>query len=99
VKPLYAAKLVNRPNVGIPTPRAVWIAEALKELPAPISIEEIAVHDFGDIRTVSFAMKFTGCKRSFHPILSRHRSQLPRPFGCPANQSRNRLISDIEPNL
>ena len=44
-------------NIGVPTPRAEWIAQSLKEPSASISIAQMAVHDYGNIRIVSFAMK------------------------------------------
>jgi len=46
-------------NIGVPTPRAEWIAQSLKEPSASISIAQMAVHDYGNIRIVSFAMKRT----------------------------------------
>jgi len=50
-------------DIGIPTPRADWVAQSLKEPPASISIGQMAVHDYGNIRVVSFAMKRTGVAR------------------------------------
>jgi hypothetical protein len=50
-------------NIGVPTPRAEWIAQSLKERPAPISISQMAVHDYGNIRIVSFVMKRTAGTR------------------------------------
>lgn len=50
-------------NIGVPTPRAEWIAQSLKETPASISIGQMAVHDYGNIRIVSFAMKRTADNR------------------------------------
>jgi hypothetical protein len=44
-------------NIGVPTPRAEWLAQSLKEAPASVSISQMAVHDYGNIRIVSFAMK------------------------------------------
>lgn len=44
-------------NIGVPTPRANWIAQSLKEPPLSVSIEQMAVHDYGKIRIVSFVMK------------------------------------------
>jgi hypothetical protein len=43
-------------NIGVATPRADWIAQSLKEPSAPMSIGQMAVHDYGDIRIVSFVM-------------------------------------------
>ena len=51
-------------NIGVPTPRAEWIAQSLKEPPASVSIEQMAVHDYQNIRIVSFAMKRTAAGRS-----------------------------------
>jgi hypothetical protein len=50
-------------NIGVPTPRAEWIAQSLKEPSASISIAQMAVHDYGNIRIVSFAMKRTADTR------------------------------------
>jgi len=50
-------------NIGVPTPRAEWIAQSLKEPSASISIAQMAVHDYGNIRIVSFAMKRTADNR------------------------------------
>jgi hypothetical protein len=44
-------------NIGVPTPRADWITQSLKEPLESVSIEQMAVHDYGDIRVVSFVMK------------------------------------------
>jgi len=44
-------------NIGVPTPRAEWLAQSLKEAPASVSISQMAVHDYGNIRIVSFVMK------------------------------------------
>jgi hypothetical protein len=43
-------------NIGVPVPRSDWIAQSLKESPVSISIGQMAVHDFGNIRIVSFVM-------------------------------------------
>src|SRR6516162_2242989 len=53
----FESRSVN--NIGVPTPRAEWIAQSLKETPASISVGQIAVHDYGNIRIVSFAMRRT----------------------------------------
>jgi hypothetical protein len=50
-------------NVGVPTPRADWIAQSLKEPSASMSIGQMAVHDYGDIRIVSFVMKRAAAAR------------------------------------
>ncbi len=44
-------------NIGIPVPRTDWIAQSLRDPPASVSIEQMAVHDYGNIRIVSFVMK------------------------------------------
>jgi hypothetical protein len=44
-------------NIDVPTVRPDWIAQSLKESPASVSIGEMAVHDYGNIRIVSFVMK------------------------------------------
>jgi hypothetical protein len=43
-------------TIGVPTPRADWIAQSLKEPSASMSIGQMAVHDHGNIRIVSFVM-------------------------------------------
>ena len=43
-------------NIGVPVPRAEWIAQSLKEPAGSLSIGQMAVHDYGDIRIVSFVM-------------------------------------------
>jgi hypothetical protein len=50
-------------NIGIPTPRADWIAQSLKELSASMSIGQMAVHDYGEIRIVSFVIKRAAAAR------------------------------------
>ena len=50
-------------NIGVPTPRAEWIAQSLKEPSTSISIAQMAVHDYGNIRIVSFATKRTADTR------------------------------------
>jgi len=44
-------------TIGVPTPRADWIAQSLKEPSASITIGQMAVHDYGDLRIVSFVMQ------------------------------------------
>jgi hypothetical protein len=44
-------------TIGVPVPRADWLAQSLKEQSASMSIEQMAVHDYGNIRIVSFVMK------------------------------------------
>ena len=51
-------------NIGVAVPRADWIAQSLKEPTASMSIGQMAVHDYGDIRIVSFAMKRAKAGRS-----------------------------------
>ena len=46
-------------HIGVPTPRADWIAQSFKEPLALISIGEMAVHDYGNVRIVSFVMNRT----------------------------------------
>ncbi len=43
-------------DIGVPTPRAEWITQSLKEPSASMSIGQMAVHDYGDIRIVSFVI-------------------------------------------
>jgi hypothetical protein len=50
-------------NIGVPTPRADWIAHSLKEPSAPITIGQMAVHDYGNIRIVSFVMMHAAAAR------------------------------------
>jgi hypothetical protein len=46
-------------NIGVPTPRVEWIAQSFQEPPSTVLIEQMAVHDYGNIRIVSFVMKLT----------------------------------------
>jgi hypothetical protein len=55
-------------NIGIPTPRADWIAQSLKEPAVSVSIGQMAVHDYGNIRIVSFVMKRTAAASSEYDI-------------------------------
>ena len=50
-------------NIGVAVPRPDWIAQSLKEPAASVSIGQMAVHDYGDIRIVSFLMKRTEASR------------------------------------
>ena len=43
-------------NIGDPVPRAEWLAQSFKEKPARMTIGQMAVHDYGNIRVVSFLM-------------------------------------------
>jgi hypothetical protein len=56
---LVATDFELRPtsNIGVPVPRADWIAQSVKERSAAMLIGEMAVHDYGNIRIVSFVMK------------------------------------------
>jgi len=56
-------ELRSAKNIGVPIPRADWLAQSLKERPSTISIGQMAVHDYGNIRVVSFVMKPTGAYR------------------------------------
>jgi hypothetical protein len=53
-------ELRSAKNIGIPVPRADWIEQSFKDAPASISIGQMAVHDYGNIRVVSFLMTRTG---------------------------------------
>jgi hypothetical protein len=57
-------ELRSASNIGVPTPRADWIVQSLKEPPALISIGQMAVHDYGNIRIVSFVLKRAAGGRS-----------------------------------
>jgi hypothetical protein len=61
VAPNFELRSAN--NIGVPTPRADWIAQSLKERPTTMSVGQMAVHDYGNIRVVSFVMKPTGTFR------------------------------------
>jgi len=61
-------ELRSADNIGVPTPRADWIAQLLKEPSASMSIEQMAVHDYGDIRIVSFVMRRVAAARREHGI-------------------------------
>jgi len=49
---------------GAPIPRAEWIAQAPNEKVDAKSIRQMAVHDYGVIRIVSFVMKSTEERRN-----------------------------------
>ncbi len=49
-------ELRSAANIGTPVPRADWIAQSFKEAPLSISIAQMAVHDYGNVRIVSFMM-------------------------------------------
>jgi hypothetical protein len=59
IEKLVADDFELRPanNIGVATPRADWIAQTLKEPSAAITIGQMAVHDYGTIRIVSFVMQ------------------------------------------
>ena len=59
---LVASDFELRPadNIGTPVPRADWLAKLSSEPPAEITIGQMAVHDFGAIRIVSFLMTRAG---------------------------------------
>jgi len=49
---------------GNPTPRAEWIRRSLEKPALPFGIEQMAVHDYGDVAVVSFLQtSMTGGKR------------------------------------
>ncbi len=52
-------ELRSAANIGTPVPRADWIAQSFKEAPLAISITQMAVHEYGDVRIVSFIMTRT----------------------------------------
>ena len=52
-------ELRSASNIGVPIPRADWIAQSFKEPSASMSIGQMAVHDYGNIRIVSFLMNRT----------------------------------------
>ncbi len=49
-------ELRSAANIGTPVPRADWLAQSLSEPPASVSIGQMAVHDYGNVRIVSFVM-------------------------------------------
>jgi hypothetical protein len=49
-------ELRSASNIGVPIPRADWIAQSLNEPSASMSIGQMAVHDYGNIQIVSFVM-------------------------------------------
>lgn len=59
---LVASDFELRPAdaIGTPVPRADWLAQLSSEPPAEITIGQMAVHDYGAIRIVSFSMTRTG---------------------------------------
>jgi hypothetical protein len=62
---LVASDFELRPanDIGVPVPRADWLAQSLKEQSASMSIGQMAVHDYGNIRIVSFVMKNAVARR------------------------------------
>ena len=56
-------ELRSASNIGVPIPRADWIAQSLKEPSASMSIGQMAVHDYGNIRIVSFVMNRAAAAR------------------------------------
>jgi hypothetical protein len=52
-------ELRSAANIGTPVPRADWLAQSFKEAPLTISITQMAVHEYGDVRIVSFLMTRT----------------------------------------
>ena len=56
-------ELRSATNIGVPVPRAEWLAQSLKQRPTTMSIGQMAVHDYGNIRVVSFVLKPTGAAR------------------------------------
>lgn len=59
---LVASDFELRPadKIGTPVPRADWLAQLSSELAAETTIGQMAVHDFGAIRIVSFLMTRAG---------------------------------------
>ncbi len=49
-------ELRSAENIGTPLPRADWLAQSLSEPPAEVMIGQMAVHDYGNVRIVSFRM-------------------------------------------
>jgi len=61
VAPDFALWSAN--NMDVPVPRADWLAQSLKEKPVAMSIGQMAVHDWGNVRVVSFVMEPTKVSR------------------------------------
>jgi hypothetical protein len=53
-------ELRSAAHPGTPTPRADWLGQSFKEPGGPSTIEQMAVHDYGSIRVVSFLWKKGG---------------------------------------
>jgi hypothetical protein len=53
-------ELRSAAHPGTPTPRANWLAQSFKEPAVPSTLEQMAVHDYGSIRVVSFLWKKSG---------------------------------------
>ncbi len=53
-------ELRSAANIGTPVPRADWLTQSLSEPAAAVSIGQMAVHDYGNVRIVSFAMTRKG---------------------------------------
>jgi Domain of unknown function (DUF4440) len=49
-------ELRSATNIGVPVPRAEWVEQSLKDAPQSISMAQMAVHEYGDVRVVSFLM-------------------------------------------
>ncbi|HTL77109.1 MAG TPA: nuclear transport factor 2 family protein [Casimicrobiaceae bacterium] len=63
--PSFEMRIGSAP--GVPVPRDAWIRDARKSAAAP-RIEQMAVHDFGDLAVVSFreASAASGARRRGH---------------------------------
>lgn len=53
-------ELRSAADIGTPVPRADWLAQSLSKPPSELTIGQMAVHDYGDVRIVSFLMTRTG---------------------------------------
>ncbi len=61
-------ELRSAKNIGVPVPRAEWVDQSLKGAPQSISIAQMAVHEYGNVRVVSFLMTRQGAASPEAPI-------------------------------
>jgi hypothetical protein len=60
-------ELRSAANIGVPVSRADWLAQSLTEGPASVSIGQMAVHEYGNLRIVSFLMTRTAAGAAQNP--------------------------------
>ncbi len=55
-------------SIGAPVPRADWLEQSLKDAPLSVSIGQMAVHEYDNVRVVSFLMTRPDAARPEPPI-------------------------------